>query len=187
MRLPRSLAESVRHMREHKVSTLLFSIALGWALLILFAPLLLPPGTIDLGEEGVVGCAEHADVIDKIENPLLRFVYQTGEISCHQRSSRSFYLNSNQMPYCARCTAVFASLPLGLLLYFVFRRPLNPLWLIVALVPLGIDGGLQLLTDYESTNIVRAITGSLAGGAAGYVLGIIAHELSTIWKGRSPR
>lgn len=187
VRLPRTLVKSLCYMREHKVSTLLFFLTLGWAILILFAPFFLPHGTLVLGEKGVVGGAEHADAIGAIENPLLRFVYQTGDVSCHQRASRSLHLNDNQMPYCARCTAIFAFVPLGLLLYFVCRRQLNPLWLIVALLPLAIDGGLQLLTAYESTNLLRVISGGLAGGATGYLLAGIARALSFIWKKRNVR
>ena len=33
-------------------------------------------------------------------------IYQSGDALCHQKSERSFFLNENQMPFCARCTAI---------------------------------------------------------------------------------
>lgn len=39
----------------------------------------------------------------------------------------------------------------------------NPLWLIIAVLPLALDGGSQFIGLRESTNILRFITGSLAG------------------------
>lgn len=41
------------------------------------------------------------------------------------------------------------------------------MWLIIALIPLGIDGTFQMFGFWESTNLMRMITGSIAGIAAG--------------------
>jgi uncharacterized membrane protein len=35
---------------------------------------------------------------------------------------------------------------------------------------MALDGGLQLITDYESTNALRFLTGGLAGWFGGFVL-----------------
>jgi len=53
-------------------------------------------------------------------------------------------------------------------------------WILLGLVPMGLDGGIQLVTDYESTNFLRFITGTLAGIVTGIALGFIVSELSKI-------
>lgn len=174
-------------MVEHRAISLLFALLAIWALLLVITPLFEPPGTIDLGDDGVVGGWEHSAAIGSIGNPVARVVYQTGDANCHQKDSRSLFLNGNQMPYCARCTSLFFAMPLGALIFFAAQRQVNPLWIILALVPLGIDGGLQLVTGYESNNVLRIITGGIAGGAMGYVLGVLANEISIIWRSRKPR
>jgi uncharacterized membrane protein len=41
---------------------------------------------------------------------------------------------------------------------------------VVGLAPTGIDGFTQLLTNYESTNIVRLLTGSTMGAAIAWLI-----------------
>ena len=49
--------------------------------------------------------------------------------------------------------------------------------IILCLLPIGLDGTIQLFTDYESTNPRRIITGLIAGVATGIALKIIADSL----------
>jgi len=173
-----------RYMAEHKVQTIFFALLIGFALLTILAPLGIDGHSFDLGNTGVVGNNEHAAQIDTIGNPLIKFVYQLGDVNCHQRDSRSLFVGGNQMPFCARCTAIFAGLPLGMLVFFVFRREINPFFLILAFVPLGVDGVLQAVTSYESNNLLRVSTGILAGLAAGYAVAYIIKEFGTIISSR---
>ena len=115
-----------------------------------------------------------------MENPAVRFLYQAGDLNCHQIDDRSLFLNGNQMPFCSRCAAIFLGMPLGMLAFFVVRRSLNPLWLLLSFVPIGIDGLTQALTTYESSNAMRIITGGIAGLAAGYALAYLIAEIGTI-------
>ncbi len=83
-----------------------------------------------------------------------------------------------KMPICARDFGIYGAMLLAGAIYpFVRRideRRLYPaIWLILAMVPIGLDGGIQLLSDmrmlpfaYESTNALRLLTGAIAGGAA---------------------
>ena len=70
---------------------------------------------------------------------------------------------------------------LGLVLGFVYasrKRIVLTLPLVVAaLIPIGLDGTIQLLTDYESTNPKRLITGLIAGVVTGFAIKIIADSL----------
>ena len=56
-------------------------------------------------------------------------------------------------------------------LYLKDRRMAAMLILVaLGLVPMGIDGFTQLLTNYESTNIVRLLTGSTMGAAIAWLI-----------------
>ena len=57
---------------------------------------------------------------------------------------------------------------------------LNLIWLVLGMIPMGIDGTVQLLTDYESNNLLRFITGTTAGIVAGLAIGFIIAEIGYI-------
>ena len=141
------------------------------------SPFLIPADTIHFGESGTVGGDDFGDEIDlKINNSIASFYYKMGDLNCHQRESRSWELNGNQLPFCARDTAIFFGLVLGALITLFFVFELNYLLIILAFVPIGLDGGLQLMTSYESNNIMRLITGTIAGAATGVAIGMIILE-----------
>ena len=81
------------------------------------------------------------------------------------------------MSFCARDTGIFIGLVLGFM-YASRKKIILTLPLIIAaLLPIGLDGTIQLLTDYESTNPKRLITGLIAGVATGIAVKIIADSL----------
>ncbi|MFH0816085.1 MAG: DUF2085 domain-containing protein [Methanobacteriota archaeon] len=176
-----------RYMASNKAQTVFFALLLAWALAAIIAPLALPHATVDFGADGVVGGSEHAGAIGEMENPAVRLLYQAGDLNCHQIDERSYFLNGNQMPFCARCTAIFIGMPLGMAAFFVLRREFNPLLLLLAFVPIGVDGLTQAFTSYESTNLMRVITGSIAGIAAGYALAYMVREMGAIVRARPRR
>lgn len=155
-------------------------ILLAWFLGNLASPYLAPTGSIDFGEEGKVGIMDNSGIISSIDSGFARFFYRAGDANDHQHASRSFFLNDNQLPFCARCTAIFLGLVLGALVLVFLEIELNILWIILGLVPIGLDGGIQLVTNYESTNAIRFATGLLAGIVTGIALGFIVSELGTI-------
>jgi uncharacterized membrane protein len=85
-----------------------------------------------------------------------------------------------KMPACARDFGIYGAMLLGALVYPLVRdirdRSVWPaIWLIAALVPIALDGGIQLLSEtgllpfvYESSNTMRLFTGALAGIAASF-------------------
>jgi uncharacterized membrane protein len=85
-----------------------------------------------------------------------------------------------KMPVCARDFGIYGAMLLAGFLYPFMRRldergMWPALYLILALVPIALDGGVQLLSDigwlpfaYESTNFLRLLTGAIAGGAASF-------------------
>ncbi len=79
--------------------------------------------------------------------------------SCHQRCDRSIHVRGKKMSICSRCLGV----AIGFFLFTIILYFINiSFWvMIIFLIPLILDGVLQLLTDYKSNNIKRFITGVL--------------------------
>ena len=95
-----------------------------------------------------------------------------------------------KMPVCSRDIGLYAAMLVGGALYPLARRledDVPPaIFLILALVPIGIDGGVQIISEigilpfvYESTNAVRLATGAIAGlAAAFYAVPILTNLVS---------
>ena len=148
-----------------------FIITMAWALCLVAAPLSLPAGSVkDLS--GVVGIADNANQTAGM-NPFARAIYDSGDINCHQRANRSLFINGNEMPYCSRCVGIFFGLAIGTMFSLFIIVELRLPYILAALLPIGIDGGMQLLGFWESTNPVRLATGGLAGFITGLALGYI--------------
>jgi uncharacterized membrane protein len=78
-----------------------------------------------------------------------------------------------KMPVCARDFGIYLGSLLGMALFVVLKDKIGPMSLpvyLLFLVPLVADGFVQLLTGYESTNMLRLVTGLIAGGASGVAL-----------------
>ncbi|MCX6651553.1 MAG: DUF2085 domain-containing protein [Methanomassiliicoccales archaeon] len=156
----------------------LFETLLALAFLfIVISPLTLPTGSVsDL--DGRIGSVDNWDELQ--EMPLLqRLVYLIGDLNCHQQADRSFFLNDNQLPICARDVGIVAGLTLGLIAYMLVRWPVRWTWLLLLLVPMALDGGAQALTSYESGNVIRALTGCLAGAGLGWGIGMLTDRFFT--------
>ncbi len=96
-----------------------------------------------------------------------------------------------KMPVCSRDVGLYVAMLLGGLVYPFVRRlddgAMYPaVFLVLAIVPLGIDGSLQLVSElgllpfiYESTNLIRLATGAIAGFAAAfYAIPVLANLVS---------
>ena len=152
-----------------------FVLLWGWLSLLLFSPYLIESGTTgDLS--GVVGKYDNKEVIEEM-NIIARGIYYIGDLNCHQLSHRSYSYNDNQMSFCARDTGIFLGLVIGFMYASRKRTVLSLPLVIAALIPIGLDGTIQLLTDYESTNTKRLITGLIAGAVTGVAIKIIADSL----------
>ncbi len=157
------------------------AVFLVWFLLIVVSPNAVPAGSCqDLS--GTVGVSDNADVFSGFPQPW-GLVYSVGDRLCHQRADRSFFLGGNELPFCARCTGVWLGLFLGLVVMAFVAVPLDSrlAWVfVVGLLPLMVDGGGQLLGLWESTNVVRLVTGVLAGVVGGLGIGILVTEFADV-------
>lgn len=80
---------------------------------------------------------------------------------CHCQDERSFHYKGIRFPICARCTGEAVGILVGMVL--ILFHQFDILFYLVMMIPMMIDGFVQLLTKYESTNLKRFITGMLFG------------------------
>ena len=169
--------------RENKFSKAIFVLFLFfacWFFLQVVAPFAIPTGSVqDLS--GVVAYSDNDQIISTMNSPW-NAIYTLGDRLCHQQEERSFFLNGNQMPFCARCTAIWLGLAVGLgfmVLYTILLEEKFLLVILTGIIPIAIDGIGQLFGLWESTNAIRAITGILAGIVCGVALGVIRDEIAS--------
>ncbi len=172
-----------------RISLSMTVITVVWLLLLVLAPLTLPANSLYLGNSGGANRMDFTDVWKGMP-PFQRIIYTIGDFNCHQMSSRSFFINGNQMPFCSRDIGVFSGFVIGAILVsflgylpnlyesvfhpfpervrkILLKRP--HIWAailgLIFLSPLVLDGTIQMLTPYESNNTMRFITGIFAGMA----------------------
>ena len=157
-------------VNKARISIIIFFSIL--AAMIFAAPFTLPNSSVkDLS--GKVGVLDNQKVIEKM-NPFAQVVYTIGDWNCHQIATRSLFLNGNQMPFCARDTGILLGAIIGMAFAIAFNPRFRWIYIALGLVPLVLDGGLQLLTAYESTNAIRMLTGAIAGITASLLLSHLA-------------
>lgn len=86
---------------------------------------------------------------------------------CHSRPDRSFRYKGRYFGLCARCTTMYATGLLTLLISPIWSDLVPPHTALILgtlfLVPGGVDGTTQMVGSRESTNKLRATTGALLG------------------------
>ena len=173
-----------RREKSSRLIVIIFVISfLIWILLQFFAPLVMPHNSLnDLS--GNVGVSNNKKLINEMSFPW-NFIYGCGDTLCHQKAERSFFINGNQLPFCSRCTAIWLGLAIGLGFIVFYKIKLNEKFLfliIIGIVPIGIDGVGQFFGLWESTNIIRLITGLLIGIVCGIAIALIIDELMDLRK-----
>lgn len=163
-----------------KITIIFFIIFLTWSILQILSPIMTNTGSVgDLS--GYVGVNDNDE---KNIDPPWSSVYNCGDVLCHQKHDRSFIINNNQMPFCARCTAIFFGITIGIFIMIFIRLELDSkimIIMVLSLIPIGIDGFGQLIGLWESSNLSRVITGLLIGIVSGIAIGIIIDETYSIY------
>lgn len=119
---------------------------------------------------------------------LADFLYRFYHLTCHQLPSRSWFTFGEKLGVCVRCFATYLALIPAAAALFIrplrkwlarrsFSRFVLPVFLGL-LSPTIIDGLLQLLTLWESINLLRFITGGLAGIGTAFFLGYLVLRLA---------
>lgn len=116
-----------------------------------------------------------------------------GSAVCHRMAERSFFWGSCQSPLCARCTAIEGGIILGVIFLWLAgrkdgNRPFSPSGMVLAalsFLPIAIDGVGSYLGFWQSNNLLRVLTGALAGyGLPGLFL--LAANFSPAKDNRNP-
>ncbi len=169
----------------NKPIIILFFLSFIYAVSLFIAPLTLEPHTVE-GLDGNANMIDYSDKWDKL-SVYHKAVYTFSDFNCHQKHNRSYTINENQMPVCARDVGIFIGLSFGFL-FMSFaeldydyknvllrilhidtsiseRKKIAILIVLGALfvLPIALDGGIQLVTSYESNNPLRTTTGLLFG------------------------
>jgi uncharacterized membrane protein len=166
-----------RREKFSKISIIIFTFFFIWILLQFLAPLALPSGSISK-LDGTIGFIDNQKKNNNMIEPWSS-IYTAGDILCHQKLDRSFSINGNEMPFCARCTAIWFGITIGLVFIILYKINLDEKFIfliLLGLFPIGIDGFGQLFGFWDSNNLIRVITGSLIGFFCGLAIGIIIDE-----------
>jgi len=155
----------------HKAPLVILLLDLVLVLSLFIAPITLPRGEV-IGLEGGANFMDYW-VKWREMDPFHMVVYSFGDLNCHQMEDRSIIINGNQMPLCARDTAIFIGLLYGSLLMVRarafdspietgvsvlpkrFRKGLFARFSFVTaaialgflILPTALDGGIQLITN----------------------------------------
>lgn len=81
---------------------------------------------------------------------IAQAIYWVYSHLCHQLPSHSFFILGEQVAICQRCLAMHGMMLLFGLVYGLTRRRVRPLplgWYLLFLIPLGLDGGLQFVSE----------------------------------------
>ena len=100
-------------------------------------------------------------------------IYLAGRVVCHQRPERSFVAAGHPLPVCARCTGIYAAVPLACLLAIALpagrgRRlwawAATPRGVLIAAAPTAVSVVVEWITGWTDPGL-RAATGALLGFA----------------------
>ena len=102
---------------------------------------------------------------------MYELLQRMGSAVCHRLAERSFILEEMQMPLCARCTGIYIGAFFAFC-FFVWKnrvqagKPFSVAQAILtglAIVPVGVDGVGSYLGFWESSQLMRILTGTLVG------------------------
>ncbi len=167
-----------------------------WTASLFLAPFTVPPGSFYGEDSGGANAMDFGQTWATFP-AYPQIVYAFGDIQCHQLYHRSFVLNGNQLPIDARMTSMYVFANLGVIAAMLARpspktggvilnalpsrarrllgrlgtERAGALVVLVGLLPIAIDGFTQLLTPYESTNLLRVLTGAPGGFVGGLLVG----------------
>ncbi|MDI6882491.1 MAG: DUF2085 domain-containing protein [Methanobacteriales archaeon] len=103
---------------------------------------------------------------------------------CHRRPDRTFSIRGRYFPVCSRCTGVYiGAFSYFLIAYFTpIKYTLNLVVMAILITtPMILDGFTQLLGLRESNNLLRLLTGLLAGLGLGILTKALKFYILTWW------
>jgi uncharacterized membrane protein len=114
-------------------------------------------------------------------SPFAEFVYRFFQPICHQRPERSFHLVGEKLAVCVRCSSIYFSFLVGVVLYpFVrglhnTRTPSRAL-LFATLSPIVLEVASEWVGLYQSSALTRSLTGAFLGFILSFIVLPVALE-----------
>ncbi len=96
---------------------------------------------------------------------LSAFIYALYSPLCHQQPGRSYFLVSQQLAVCSRCSGIYAGFFLSTLLYPLWRNKLKswlesrPVLLVFLALPMVLDFLLNIFRLWDSPLVIKSLTG----------------------------
>jgi uncharacterized membrane protein len=112
------------------------------------------------------------------------FIYSLYRMTCHQLPSRSYFIFGQQVAFCQRDVAIYGSMLLGGLVFGLVRHRLHPLpvgWYILFLVPIALDGGMQLASIWLEVGIPINLLWAIGLIALGIAMTILRYLRYLSW------
>ena len=109
------------------------------------------------------------------------FIFAVGSLICHQRPERSFFLDGQQLPVCARCTGIYVSAAVGFGGFAAFklargwrRIAIDP-WragrlIVLSAIPTALSLAGGTLGLWDGANMTRALIAVPLGATAGAIV-----------------
>ncbi len=111
-------------------------------------------------------------------------IYTFYRAACHQLPSRSYFIMGEQVAFCQRDVAIYGSLLLGGLVFGLVHYRLKPLQLryyVFFLVPIAIDGGMQLASELLRSGIQIITLWIIGLIALGITMAILNSQRYLTW------
>jgi uncharacterized membrane protein len=117
-------------------------------------------------------------------NLVSALIYSIGGVICHQLPARSFFWDGHQFPVCARCTGLYLSGAVALVVWMGVkvargRRPLtiDPRValrvIVIAALPTVATFAAAVSGIWDGSNMLRAVLAIPLGAAAGVIVGAV--------------
>ena len=113
--------------------------------------------------------------------------FAIGGLICHQKPERSFFIDGQQLPVCARCTGLYLSAAAGLVGWLGLKAakrwcvirvepPLAIRVLLLAAVPTAMSLASGALGVWDGSNLTRALIAIPLGATAGAIVAAVATK-----------
>ena len=114
-------------------------------------------------------------------------IFSIGSLICHQKPERSFFWDGHQFPVCARCTGLYLSGALSLILWIgakAARRwrsiPIDPRAarsvLLLAALPTVLSLATGTIGWWDGSNVTRALLAIPLGLCAGAIVAAVSTK-----------
>lgn len=158
----------------------LYIAILASLVLILITPAVVYPAGYFSGLDGTVGIIDHQDFWDSLD-PISKYIYQTGDLLCHQQYERSLIIHGSQLPICIREFSILTGITLGLVLLQLRSRYIDnniKRFFVIGLIAFSIsfvEWLVKIMIKYEDSNEMVFTVSIISGMGFALILNCIVE------------